>query len=134
MVLNNSQRHSEAMQLKSYDRRSSDAQTGPALSAIGKLASGLKRTREEPVAAGAAIGDVVSWGGLYGKVVDVGWMLTVVTLANNLGGLKPIFGDAHLLQCFPVYHFVASADVKVVPVEYDDDKGVYVIKEMARKM
>ncbi len=119
------------MQLKSYDRRSSDAQTGPALSVIDELASGLKRAREQPVAS-ADIGDVVSWGGLFGKVVDVSQMLTVVTLAN-LGVLKPIFGDANLLQCFPVYHFVAPADVKVVPVEYDDDKGVYVIKEKARK-
>ena len=39
-----------------------------------------------------------------------------------------------MLQCFPVYHFVAPVEVKLVRVEYDyDDKGVYVIKEKAQK-
>ncbi len=56
------------MQLKSYDRRSSDAQTGPALSAIGELASGLKRAREQPVAS-ADIGDVVSWVAYLGRLL-----------------------------------------------------------------
>ena len=66
-------------------------------------------------------------------MVDVGRTLTVMTLANVDGLLKPIFGDPHLLQCFPVYHFVAPTGVKVLLVEYDDDKGVYVNKQKSRK-
>jgi hypothetical protein len=132
-------RHSQKQQKKSYDRRSNDVQTNSALESINGLAGSLKkkRSKSEPENS-IEMGDVVSWGKNFGKVVEIAGvggekMLTVLTLLLVDSKLKPIFGDSTLLERNPVFHFIASAAVEVVDVDYDDTCDVYVIKQQRKK-